>query len=161
MRRPLSLIRAPSNLGLRPLRAGHEPGTWCAPEVLTSQGLLDDLQPARVIDIPRPIYSPEAQRGTRLFNGHEIRAFNLRLADVVERVVSNEELPLVLGGDCSVLLGALAGRRRLGPLSLVHVDGHSDFRHPGNYDAQSTLGAVAGMDLALVTGRGRKCPELR
>lgn len=39
-------------------------------------------------------------------------------------------------------------------MSLVHLDGHSDFRHPGNYDAATVLGAVAGMDLALATGRG-------
>jgi arginase len=28
------VIAAPSNLGLRPLRPGHEPGTWRAPEAL-------------------------------------------------------------------------------------------------------------------------------
>jgi hypothetical protein len=38
------------------------------------------------------------------------------------------------------------------PLSLVHIDGHSDFRRPGNYDSAAMLGVVAGMDLA--TGRG-------
>ena len=33
------LIRAPSNLGLRPLRPGHEPGTWQAPQALTEAGV--------------------------------------------------------------------------------------------------------------------------
>lgn len=83
-----------------------------------------------------------------------MRAFNLTLADEVEAVGRVGDFPLVVGGDCSVLLGALAGQRRLGPLSLVQVDGHSDFRHPGNYDPHAALGAVAGMDLALATGRG-------
>lgn len=64
------------------------------------------------------------------------------------------EFTLVIGGDCSILLGALAGARQAGPLSLIHIDGHSDFRHPGNYDPEQTLGTVAGMDLALATGRG-------
>jgi arginase len=36
----------------------------------------------------------------------------------------------------------------------VHVDGHIDFFHPGNFDTASRLGSVAGMDLALATGRG-------
>jgi arginase len=36
----------------------------------------------------------------------------------------------------------------------VHVDGHSDFFHPGNYDTKARLGSAAGMDLALATGRG-------
>jgi arginase len=148
------VIRAPSNLGLRPLRPGHEPGTWRAPAALSAAGLLDAVRPIRVIDLPRPTYSPDPQSGTRLRNGLAIRAFNLDLADAVETAVREASIPVVVGGDCSVLLGALAGRRRLGPLALVHVDGHSDFRHPGNYDASATLGAVAGMDLALATGRG-------
>jgi arginase len=46
----------------------------------------------------------------------------------------------------------------------VHVDGHSDFFHPGNYDTKARLGSAAGMDLALATGRGEnlltKWPDL-
>lgn len=148
------LIRAPSNLGLRPLRPGHEPGTWRAPAALTAAGLVEAVRPARVVDLPRPAYRPDPQPGTRLRNGPAMRTFNLALADAVEAAAREGALPLVVGGDCSVLLGALAGRRRLGPVALAHVDGHSDFRHPGNYDPAATLGAVAGMDLALATGRG-------
>lgn len=38
----------------------------------------------------------------------------------------------------------------------MHIDGHSDFRHSGNWKREpgSRPGAAAGMDLALVTGRG-------
>src|SRR5689334_19819782 len=39
-----------------------------------------------------------------------------------------------------------------GRIGLVFVDGHSDFRHPGN---ASYVGAAAGEDLALATGRGQ------
>ena len=60
----------------------------------------------------------------------------------------------MIGGDCSILLGCLAGVRGAEPVGLVHVDGHSDFYHPGNYDIASRLGSAAGMDLALATGRG-------
>jgi arginase len=60
----------------------------------------------------------------------------------------------VVGGDCSILLGCLAGARRSGPAGLIHIDGHSDFFHPGNYDTVQRLGSAAGMDLALATGRG-------
>ena len=35
MSRRTILIRAPSNLGLRPLALDHEPGTWRAPQALT------------------------------------------------------------------------------------------------------------------------------
>jgi arginase len=112
----IALIKAPSHLGLRPPRPGHEPGTWRAPEVLVSAGLEAGLRPASTLELARPSYDFEAQPGTRLRNGRTLHQFNELVADA--------------------------------------VDGHSDFRHPGNYDADAVLGAVAGMDLALATGRG-------
>jgi arginase len=59
--------------------------------------------------------------------------------------------PLVMGGDCSILLGnmlALRKRRRFG---LAFLEGHLDFCNPDNTEA---VGAAADEDLALVTGRG-------
>jgi arginase len=148
------VIAAPSNLGLRPLRPGHEPGTWRAPAALFDAGLLGALGAGVPVVMPRPSWKPGPDPGTRLRNGLAMRDFNLALADHVAAAGTRAEFAFVVGGDCSILLGALAGARRHGPLALVHVDGHSDFRHPGNYDPDSTLGAVAGMDLALATGRG-------
>jgi arginase len=82
------------------------------------------------------------------------------LADRIGAIVDAGEFPVVLGGDCSILIGsALAMRRRAVaeglPYGLVYIDGHSDFRHPGN---ASYVGAAAGEDLALATGRGQ--PDL-
>jgi arginase len=151
---PITLIRAPCNLGLRPLRPGHEPGTWRAPQALTEAGLVQAIAPAAIVDLERPTYHAEPEAGSLLRNGHSLRRFNLELADRVEDAVTDGRFPLIVGGDCGILLGALAGRRRAGPLSLVHVDGHSDFRNPANYNAAKVLSAVAGMDLALATGRG-------
>lgn len=152
--RNICLIRAPSNLGLRPLRPGHVPGTWRAPQALSEAGLVEVLAPVRVVDLERPAYSTEPQTGTKLRNGPAIRRFNLELAEIVADTLAQREFPLIIGGDCSILLGALAAARRSGPLALVHVDGHSDFRHPGNYNVNAALGSAAGMDLALATGRG-------
>jgi arginase len=123
---------------------------------LKKAGLEQVVDPVAVIGMPRPTYSVDAQPGTRLRNGPELRRFNLDLSEHVHAAITKGHFPFVVGGDCSILLGALAGARRHERLSLVHLDGHSDFRHPGNYDAQATLGAVAGMDLALVTGRGEQ-----
>ena len=65
------------------------------------------------------------------------------------------ERPFVLGGDCSLLPGALAGARvACGPLALWMVDGH-----PDALDGEtSPTGEAADMDLAVVLGRGH--PEL-
>jgi arginase len=41
-----------------------------------------------------------------------------------------------------------------GGRGLVHVDGHSDFAQAKSYATPQTLGAAAGMDLALASGRG-------
>ncbi len=153
-RRRIDIVAAPSSLGLRPASPGHEPGAWRAPKALLSAGLVSRLDPVRVVELPHPAYEFEAQPATRIRNGVAIREHALVLADVVGQTLEAGRFALVLGGDCSILLGCLLGARRGGHSGLIHVDGHSDFSHPGNYDTASTLGAVAGMDLALATGRG-------
>jgi arginase len=152
--RPLELIAAPSNLGLRPPSPGHEPGTWAAPGAFISAGLATALAPARLVELARPRYDFDEQPGTRIRNGLTIREHAFELAGAVETALSAGRFPVVLGGDCSLLLGCLLGARRDGRCGLVHVDGHMDFFHPGNYDPGSRLGSAAGMDLALATGRG-------
>jgi arginase len=87
----------------------------------------------------------------------EIVAYSRRLADRIGAILDAGEFPVVLGGDCSILLGSGLAMHRLGEavggrIGLVFVDGHSDFRHPGN---ASYVGAAAGEDLALATGRGQ------
>jgi arginase len=150
----LELIAAPSNLGLRPPSPGHEPGTWRAPRAYLAAGLADRLEPAGLVELARPPYGFEEQPGTRIRNGLTIREHALQLADTVGAALSAGRFPVVLGGDCSLLLGSLLGARRGGRCGLVHLDGHMDFFHPGNYDTASRLGSAAGMDLALATGRG-------
>ena len=78
--KPIALIRAPCNLGLRPLRPGHEPGTWRAPQALSNAGLVDAVGPAAIVDLARPAYRADPEPGTLLRNGHTLRRFNLELA---------------------------------------------------------------------------------
>jgi arginase len=152
--RPLHLILAPCSLGLRSLTPGHEPGTWRAPEALLAAGLRQAVQPAAEAALAKPVYDFGPQPGTRWRNGHGIRAFNEALAERVAAALAAGQFPLVVGGDCSILLGCLAAARRSGELALVHVDGHSDFRNPANHDFAAEIGAVAGADLALAIGFG-------
>jgi arginase len=151
--RAIGIVTAPSSLGLRPNAQGKEPGTWRAPEVLLAAGLADALAAQRV-ELRHPHYDFHEQPGTRIRNGNSLRAFLMEVAVAVHAEFEAGRFPLVLGGDCSVMLGGLYALRRSGGGGLVHVDGHSDFFHPGNYDTRSRLGTAAGMDLALATGRG-------
>ncbi len=149
----IGLVLAPSNLGLRPIGSG-QPGTWRAPQALMDAGLARALDAEEVIALPRPAYEVAAQPGTRIRNGRSIRELSLQLSQKVRALLDKGRFPVVVGGDCSILLGGLYGLRLAGGRGLVHIDGHSDFFHPGNYDAANRLGAVAGMDLALASGRG-------
>ncbi len=148
------VVLAPSNLGLRPPKPNHEPGTWRAPEAFRASGLLDSLQPLAIHPLQRPPYHFEAQPGTGVRNGLELRRFSERLSRTVADILGRNRFPIVLGGDCSILLGCLLGARQAGLCGLIHVDGHSDFVHPGNYAPGSVLHSAAGMDLALASGRG-------
>ena len=149
----VSIVLAPSNLGLSPVGSSQQ-GTWRAPQVLLQAGLAKALDSDEVISLERPSYQFEAQPGTRIRNGVSIRAFSLQVAEKVTDILRRGRFPVVIGGDCSILLGGLYGSRSAGGRGFVHVDGHSDFYHPGNYDTTRRLGAVAGMDLALASGRG-------
>jgi arginase len=150
----IEIVAAPSNLGLRPLAPGHEPGSWKAPAALLAAGLTQRLGAVQVHALARPAYHFDAQDGTRVRNGREIHRFSQTLADAVAPILARGNFPLVLGGDCSILLGCLLGARRDGLCGLIHVDGHSDFVHPGMRAPMSGLGSAAGMDLALASGRG-------
>lgn len=150
MKRTLSVISAPSNLGLMPTAEGQEPGVKRMPEVLISNGLLDGLAVTEVVAVSPPPYGPARDPKTGVRNADAIRAYAVELATAVERSQANGAFLLVLGGDCSVLLGPMLALRRQGDYGLVFIDGHRDFQTPET----SATGGAAGMDLALVTGRG-------
>jgi arginase len=122
--------------------------------VLMAAGLRDAVAAAEVFSLDRPLYEMAAQPGTRIRNGQTLRRFSLELAGTVRAAIESRRFPVVIGGDCAILLGCLYGLRLAGGRGLVHVDGHSDFAQAKNYATPETLGAAAGMDLALVSGRG-------
>jgi arginase family enzyme len=156
--RRIAVLDAPSNLGLRPPTATSVPGCAKAPGALRDQGLLTRLGARDAGCLTPPRYDPGDWRpGDGVAHAAEIAAYSRALADRIGVIIDGGEFPVVLGGDCSILIGAGIAMHRLGDavggrIGLVFVDGHSDFRHPGN---ASYVGAAAGEDLALVTGRGQ------
>ena len=115
-----------------------------------SLGLLDGLDVPDVKTLDRPKYGFDRDSETGVRNVDAILAFSAVLADAVEEVIREGGFPLVVGGDCSILLGSLLGLQRCGTYGLLFVDGHRDFLTPES----SVSGGVAGMDLAIVTGVG-------
>ena len=144
----ISLLSAPTNLGLRPPVATATPGCAKAPEVLRAGGLYDRFDAADAGLVVCPRYVDDAVPG-RLRNQDAILDYSTRLADRLAALIESGQRPLVLGGDCSVLLGVGLALRRNGRYGLVHVDGHTDFRHPGN---SARCASLAGEDLAAAVG---------
>jgi|GEM_PF-64367 Arginase/agmatinase/formimionoglutamate hydrolase, arginase family len=156
--RRIAVLDAPSNLGLRPPTPTSVPGCAKAPGALRDHDLVSRLGARDAGCLTPPRYDPGDWRpGDGVCHAPLIAAYSVALADRIGAIIDRGEFPLVLGGDCSILLGAALAMHRLGEavggrIGLVFVDGHSDFRHPGN---ASYVGAAAGEDLALATGRGQ------
>jgi arginase len=141
----IGIIDAPSDLGLR------RTGVMQLPDALRAAGLLEHLRPtAQRGRIAVPPWIPRLQGVNDVANTEGIVDFAHRLAAQVGAVLDHDEFPLILGGDCSILLGSALALRRRGRFGLFHIDGHADF-----YSPETELnGEAASMDLALVTGHG-------
>ena len=139
-----TIIDAPSILGLRPT------GVEYLPEALKAAGLIERLNADYVGRVSPLPYNSERDKITLLLNPNAIKAFSLQLADHVSSIIRSRRYPIVLGGDCSILIGNLLSLRRLGRYGLFFIDGHADFYQP----EASLTGEVADMDLAIVSGRG-------
>ncbi len=140
-----AVLEAPSILGLRPT------GVECLPEALLQAGLLERLRArhaGRVV--PETPYDAARDPATLTLNANGIASYSLALADAVGGVLDRGEFPVVLGGDCSILLGNLLALKRRGRFGLLFIDGHADFYNP----EANPNGEAASMDLALATGRG-------
>ena len=97
-----------------------------------------------------PPYNTERDPETLLLNPNRLRDYARQLAETVTEVLQQHKFPIVLGGDCSNVIGCMLALRRMGRYGLFFIDGHADF-----YQAEANPnGEVASMDLAIVSGRG-------
>lgn len=148
--RAIDVIGAPSNLGLRPLRPGHIPGARRAPTALRARRIVERLGARDRGDVVAPSYDPTPDAATGYRNGANLAKYTPKLADRIGESIDDGRFALVLGGDCSVLLGGALALARRGRYGLLFIDGHSDFYFPRKPRPLS----AAGMDLALATGHG-------
>ncbi len=159
------VIGVPSSAG------AHHAGQDLAPDALHAAGLADRMRAAG-----ETVHDAGNLAGARLaaHPGHP-RARNLGAVVAVARQVADAvagtsagaagrdaasgrpgpaRLPLVIGGDCTITLGVMAGfRRRYPDVGLVYVDGDTDLSLPG-----SDSGILDSMVVSHLLGRG--APEL-
>jgi arginase len=149
---PIAVIGAPSAIGIRLDEDGRVRRLDLAPQALRAQGLVtrlaaqdlgDVIPPDRYQDLERPNGRPR--------NQDDVASYSHALAERVASASADKKFVLLLGGECSILLGALLGLRDAdrGPVGLVYIDAHADF---ASLD-ESPSGSPCSMALALAVGR--------
>jgi arginase len=138
----LAVIDAPIDSSGR--RRGEERG----PAAIRAAGLLERLGARDAGEVDARIRDYRREPTTGVVGASEVRRASAAIASSVRAVLKNGERPLVLGGDCTLLLGVFAGVPEGSGLWLV--DGHADF-----FDGESSpTGEAADMELAVLTGHG-------
>ncbi len=154
----VKIVRQPNKivlLGSPTSAAATSLGREGAPAALRAAGLIDRLTSigysvTDMGDDSPQVYqadeeSPRAQNIPRLLAALEA------LKPRVEQAVKSGALPLVLSGDCSVVLATLAAvRRYFRHVGLIYFDRDADLLTP----ATTSSGCVDGMVISHVVGRG-------
>jgi arginase len=156
--KPLALIGAPSSAG------AFAPGQEKAPQALREIGLMQRLAETGLAvrdhgDIAPPWRwrpdraHPEAQNADAVLRAVRDAAAKIRQA------VAAREIPLVLGGDCTIEPGTVAGHlpasERLG---LLYFDLHPDLNVPGR--GQRRPGCLDWMGVAHMLGEDEAVQSL-
>ena len=144
--RTIGLLGVPTN------SAGTIGGVARAPGTLREVGLVEALREHADVhdygDVMLPHPSPERDPITNLIDHHGLIAMVTRVRDAVTSILGNGHFPLVIGGDCPLLLGCLAAAKTNERIGLLFVDGHEDAYLP----AQSSTGEAADSGLAFALG---------
>src|SRR5271169_4547183 len=151
---PLSSSGKVAVFGVPSAAGGAGPGTERGPFALREAGLLEALRSggARVVNLSDlSLFAFADDPGKAARNVAAAACAASATAYEMTRALA-EGFTLVLGGDCSLLVGAVAGARKaLGkPVGLVFLDANADLNTPET----SPSGYLAGMALSMALGRG-------
>jgi arginase len=134
----------------------HAPfGTELSPAALRAAGVGGALAGEDGGDLDVRLTGRDRDAATGVLGWPAVVEVTDAVRDRVRDLVAGGRLPVVLGGCCTLLPGALAGARdALGPLGrslgLAYLDGHLDL-----YDGRtSPTGEPADMPVAVVSGLG-------
>ncbi|WP_218839240.1 arginase family protein [Evansella halocellulosilytica] len=150
VKKDIHIIHAPVNLGLSRHANGKERGCDKLPDALKKVGFHSSLDVTDTKIIPKPTYPEEKVYNDGALNGNLLASYSIDLADAVEEVLDTKGFPVILGGDCSILVGNTLALARKGRFGLIHLDAHPDYYHKGNRENA----VVGGMALAIITGKG-------
>jgi len=141
----IRLIGVPTN------SAGRKNGVARAPQALRQAGLVEalsqhcDVYDAGDVEFLEP--EPKRQNGIIGYDSLVSMVYSVRSS--VKDALEKNRFPLVVGGDCPILLGCLAATRDVyHNCGLFFVDGHEDAYPP----EISPTGEAADMELGFALG---------
>ena len=131
--------------------AGKHEGEERAPAALLAAGLLDAVGADWVDTLPTGIQAPDRDGATGVIGLRDLERSSATLRSAVHSSILAGGRPLVVGGDCAIVPGVMAGAvDAVDDLGLLFLDGHLDA-----LDGRSSpTGEAADMDLAVLTGHG-------
>jgi arginase len=146
--RQISVLGVPTSAG------SHNPGQELAPAAWREAGLLGQLRAAGLDvedrgDLPAAPFRPVSPVGG-LRDADRVAELAQKVAAEVAAIRQAGRLPLVLGGDCTITLGALDGS---GPGGLMYFDGDADLTTPER--SGSAVADTMGMTHMLGGGSPR------
>ncbi len=156
-RRPVAVLGVPWDKG------ANRPGASLGPAAIRHAGLLSSLKAMKLDvedrgDMAFPAREGASQRAAGgIKNRPEVLRMCADLASHARRLVSEETLPLILGGDHSAAIGSVAGiagalREKKKKLGIIWVDAHADINTPSTSPSKN----AHGMPVAHILGMGDK-----
>jgi arginase len=157
------IVGVPSSAGSHNAGQDKAPGAWRA------VGLLDRLRAEGLEvrdfgDLPARRHRPvERTGGVR--DLERVVDVARATADLVAHVHASGWVPLVLGGDCTITLGVLAGLTRTRDVGLLYFDGDADLNTPetSGSGVLDTMGVthLLGGGMPALSHLGPRYPLLR
>ena len=148
-------------LGVPTSAGSHHAGQDRAPAALRAAGFVSQLREAGldvtdVGDVPGVVFTPDAPDASARHLATVVQVAS-GVADAVATALAGQRLPVVLGGDCTITLGVLAGLQRHDPgAALIYFDGDADLGTPQT----TSSGVLDAMGIAHLLGLAdtTRCP---
>jgi arginase len=151
--RPVSIIGAPTDIGASVI------GARMGPEALRVAGIVEAVARYGCLvrdcgDVAGPL-NPQQGPVEGFRHLHQVAEWNQKLHEAVYRELSEERLPLMIGGDHCLAIGSISAvarhcRERGEKLRILWLDAHADF----NTSAITPSGNIHGMPVACLCGHG-------
>jgi arginase len=126
-------------------------GTELSPGALRAAGLVSAVGATDAGDLPVRLVGRARDTRTGVVGWPSVQAVTRAVRLRVRDVIADAALPLLVGGCCTLVPGALAGARdALGQAGLAYLDGHLD-----TYDGDtSPTGEAADMPISVIAANG-------